>query len=98
MVVIILFAFLIGLNRTSRPVRKSGKFSKSGMSGNRTFSCSDAGLLTLLKIDFFFNFLDFFLSIFKSVKSPASGKENVRFLDSPDFENLPDFRTGRDVR
>ena len=36
--------------------------------------------------------------IFKSVKSPASVMENVRFLDSPDFENLPDFRTGRDVR
>ena len=35
---------------------------------------------------------------FSSVKSPASGKENVRFPDSPDFENLPDFRTGRDVR
>jgi hypothetical protein len=33
--------------------------------------------------------------IFKSVKSPASGRENVRFPDSPDFENLPDFRTGR---
>ena len=31
------------------------------------------------------------------VKSPASEKENVRFLDSPDFENLPDFQTGRDV-
>jgi hypothetical protein len=41
----------------------------------------------------------FFLSsTFKSGKSPASGKENVRFPDSPDFENLPDFRTGRDVR
>ena len=37
-------------------------------------------------------------SIFKSVKSPAFGKENVRFPDSPEFENLPDFRTGRDVR
>ena len=35
---------------------------------------------------------------FSSVKSPASGKENVRFPDSLDFENLPDFRTGRDVR
>ena len=43
--------------------------------------------------------LDFF-SIKISVKSlsPASGKENVRFLDSPDFESLPDFPTGRDVR
>ena len=36
--------------------------------------------------------------IFRSFKSPASGKENVRFPDSPDFENSPDFRTGRDVR
>jgi hypothetical protein len=32
------------------------------------------------------------------VKSPASGKENVRFPNSPDFENLPDFQTGLDVR
>ena len=32
------------------------------------------------------------------VNSPAPGKENVWFQDSPDFENLPDFRTGRDVR
>ena len=31
-------------------------------------------------------------------KSPTSGKENVQFQDSPDFDNLPDFRTGRDVR
>ena len=31
-------------------------------------------------------------------KSPASGKENVRFPDSLDFENLTDIRTGRDVR
>ena len=34
----------------------------------------------------------------KSVKSLASGKENVRFPDSPDFENLPAFRNGCDVR
>ena len=27
-----------------------------------------------------------------------SWKENVGFPDSPDFENLPDFRTGHDVR
>ena len=26
----------------------------------------------------------------KSVKSPASGKKNVRFPDSPDFEKFPD--------
>ena len=26
--------------------------------------------------------------IFKSFKSPASGKENVWFLDSPDFEKI----------
>ena len=44
-----------------------------------------------------FSFLDFFFLIFRSFKSPASGKENVRFPDSPDFENSPDFRTGRDV-
>ena len=38
-----------------------------------------------------------FISIFESVKSPACGKENVQFLDSQDFENLPNFWTGRDV-
>ena len=43
-------------------------------------------------------FLLFFSYTFKSVKSPASGKENIRFPDSPDFENMLDFRTGRDVR
>ena len=41
----------LGLYRTSRPVWMSGKFLKSGLSGNRTFSFSDAGLLTLLKIE-----------------------------------------------
>ena len=39
----------LGLNRTSRPVRKSGKLSKSGLSGNRTFSFPDAGLLKIGK-------------------------------------------------
>jgi hypothetical protein len=33
---------VVGLYRTSRPVRKSGKFSKSGLSGNWTFSLPDA--------------------------------------------------------
>ena len=44
-----------------------------------------------------FDFLIFwyFFSIQHSVKSPASGKENVRFTDSPDFENSSNFRTGR---
>ena len=41
----------IGLYRTSRPVRKSDKFSKSGLSGNQTFSFLDTGLLTILKIE-----------------------------------------------
>jgi hypothetical protein len=40
---------VVGLNRTSYPVRKYGKFSKSGLSGNRTFSFPDTGLLTLKK-------------------------------------------------
>ena len=31
--------------------QKSGEFSKSGLSGNRTFSFKDAGLLSLFKID-----------------------------------------------
>ena len=43
-------------------------------------------------------FFFIFSSICKSVKSPASGKENVRFPDSPDFENFPDFLTRRDIR
>ena len=33
-----LCTYLVGLHRTSRPVRKSGKFSKSGLSENRTLS------------------------------------------------------------
>jgi hypothetical protein len=36
--------YYIGLYRTSGPVRKSGEFSKSGLSRNRTFSFPDAGL------------------------------------------------------
>ena len=40
----------VGLYWTSCPVQKSGEFSKFGLSGNRTFSFPDAGLLTLLKI------------------------------------------------
>ena len=39
----------LGLYRTSRPVRKSVRLSKSGLSGNRTFAFSDAGLLTFGK-------------------------------------------------
>ena len=39
-----------------------------------------------------------FLIFFSIFKSPVSRKENILFPDSPDFENLPDFRTGRDVR
>ena len=31
--------------------------------------------------------------IFSIFKSPVAGKENGRFPDSPDFENLPDFWT-----
>ena len=42
-------AILVGLNRTSRPVRKSGKLSKSGLSGNWPFSLPDAGLLKIGK-------------------------------------------------
>ena len=35
---------VVGLYQTSRPVWKSGKFSKSGLSGNRTFSILDTRL------------------------------------------------------
>ena len=38
------------------------------------------------------------LSIFISVRSPVSGKENVRFPDSQDFEKIPDLWNGHDVR
>ena len=44
----------------------------------------------------FFKF-DFF-SLFRSVKSLASGKKNVRCPDGLDFDILPDIRTGRDVQ
>ena len=37
------------LNQTSRPVQKSSKLSKSGQSGNRTFSFPEAGLLKIGK-------------------------------------------------
>ena len=30
----------------------------------------------------------------KQLKSSASGQETVRFSDSPDFDNFPDFWTG----
>ena len=40
----------------------------------------------------------FYFYFFPIFTSPASGKENVRFLKGPDFDNLPDFSTGRDVR
>jgi hypothetical protein len=74
----ILAKYGVGIYRTSRPVRKSGKFSKSGMSGNRTFSFPDAGLLTLLKVEekiqtkknfnvfFFKNFLQDFCCLFSN--------------------------------
>ena len=39
----------VGLYRTSCPVRKFSKISKSGLSVNRTFSFLDTGLLTPLK-------------------------------------------------
>ena len=45
----------------------------------------------------FKNKQNFFFFYFKRVKSPASGKEDVQFPDSLDFENLPDFRTRRDA-
>ena len=36
--------------------------------------------------------------LFSIFKSPVSGKENIWFPDCPDFEHLPDFQTGGDVR
>ena len=39
-----------------------------------------------------------FFSVINSAISPLSGKENIQFPDSPDFENSLNFRTGRDVQ
>jgi hypothetical protein len=39
-----------------------------------------------------------YISIFNSVESPVSGKENVLFPDIPDFVNFTDFQIRRDVR
>ena len=62
---------MLGLYRTSRPVRKSGKFTKSGLSENRTFSFLDTRLLTLLKIErkkiYFFQMFFFNSWIFKYI-------------------------------
>ena len=56
----------VGLYRTSRPVRKSGKFSRSGLSGNRTSSFPDAGVFTLLNFFFSKNFFSrFFFVLFQ---------------------------------
>ena len=41
----------LGLYRTSRPVQKSGKFSKSRLLGNWMFSFPDTGLLTFILIE-----------------------------------------------
>ena len=46
------------------------------------------------KLSIFFCFSS---SNFKSVKSTASGKENIRLLDIPDFEILVDIQPGHDV-
>ena len=59
----------LGLYRTSPPVRKSRKFSKSGSSGNQKFSFRDVGLLRLSRIPFFFffaisSFQNFFFNFF----------------------------------
>ena len=48
-------------------------------------------------MNFFGLFIVTFSLLLKSFKNPSSGKENVQFLDSPDFENFPDFQTGHDI-
>ena len=45
-----IFFLGVGLYRTSHPVRKYGNLSKSGLSGNRTYSYLDTRLLKLLEI------------------------------------------------
>ena len=39
----------------------------------------------------------FYLDFFLFSKVPRPGRKNVLFMDSPDFENLPDFRTRWDA-
>ena len=43
-------------------------------------------------------FLFFFFYFFSTIRGPESGKEKNRKSGVRTFENLPDFRTGRDVR
>ena len=47
--------------------RKSGKFTKFGLSGNRSFSFPDAGLLTLLKVEKKSKNFIFFSKFFSSI-------------------------------
>ena len=55
------------------------------------FAGSELKLLIFKKVNL--------LKRFRKKKSiPVSGKENVQFLGSPDFENFLDFRTGCDVQ
>ena len=68
----------VGLYRTSHPIWKSGKFSKSGLCKNRTFSFPDAGLLKLLKIEkkiktLFSNFFFIFFYFFNEKKFQSDG-------------------------
>ena len=42
--------------------------------------------------------LKFFFGFFSILKGPESGKEKTRKSGIRTFQDLPDFRTGRDVR
>jgi len=54
----------VGLNRTSRPVRKSGKFSNVRTPDFRFFSFPDSGPLKIEKKSKFFFFQNFFFKFF----------------------------------
>ena len=63
------YPYIVGLYRTSRPVQKSGKVSKSGLSGNRTFSFPDAGLLTLTHMPSPVELYEYYIGCFKNIQN-----------------------------
>ena len=68
----------LGLYRTSRPVRKSSKFSKSGLFGNWTFSWHRT-FKDKKNPDFFFKFLFIILLLLLFISLVKCKKYNSRF-------------------
>ena len=85
----------LGLYRTSHLVWKSGKFSKSELSGNLTFYFPDAGLLTLFFFKIFFVVIYFWHQI--CVQGPYLMRIDNLYLVGKMFKNIsPDsVRSGR---